>query len=475
MRTIASFIACLVLLIAAVADGATIQVNSNLQAAIDVAAPGDTLEVAPGAYDKIVLTKSLNLVGNGALITAGDRDACINIEADGVSISGFLVRNGFYGIKLNSVKGCRISGNTVTHCVQPGIALLFSDNNTITGNNASLNGLGGEGWYGIYLSNSNGNLLAYNTAYGNGAYGINLFPSCNNNTITGNVLKGNMNGLYMYTDCANNRIVANTMSENTNYGLDMLFNCHDNLIQNNTIENNVVAGITLISSGQNEIKGNRISGNGRYGLQLQKGSDDNSVINNTISYSQSGIFVESSGNQIYANRFVENSAQAEDRGENSWNADYPKGGNLWSDYQGQDEMKGPDQDLLGKDGFGDLPYRINEISQDRYPVIGNQVKPISIVEKSLSPMEARVGDSIAVKAGLKSKYALSQVSVHAYSSGVEAKGYARLTPSGNAYQGTFSTALLDPGRYEIVLTARDARGYELKETLGEIALVPRGK
>lgn len=263
--------------------------------------------------------------------------------------------------------------------------------------------------------------------------------------------------------------------EYTNYGLDMLFNCHDNLIQNNTIEDNVVAGITLISSGQNEIKGNRISENRRYGLQLQKGSDHNSIINNTISYSQSGIFVESSGNRIYANRFIENAVQAEDRDENSWNADYPKGGNLWSDYQGKDEMKGPNQDLLGTDGFGDQPYRINEISQDRYPVMGNQVKPISVLERSLSPEEARVGDSIAVKAGLKSKYALSQVSVHAYSSGVEAKGYARLTPLGNAYQGTFSTALLDPGRYEIILTARDARGYELKETLGEIELVPRGK
>lgn len=475
MRTTVSFIACLVLLIAAVADGATIQVSSNLQAAIDAAAPGDTLEVAPGAYDKIVLTKSLNLVGNGALITAGDRDACVSVEADGVSISGFVVRNGFYGIKLNSVKGCRVSGNTVTHCVQPGIALLFSDRNIITGNNASFNGLGGEGWYGIYLSNSNDNLLADNAAYGNGAYGINLFPSCNNNTITGNVLKGNMNGLYMYTDCANNRIEANTMSQNTNYGLDMLFNCHDNLVQNNVIEDNVVAGITLISSGQNEIKGNRISGNKRYGLQLQKGSDGNNIINNTISNSQSGIFVESSGNQIYANRFVENAVQAEDRDNNSWNADYPKGGNLWSDYTGEDEMKGPGQDIPGKDGLGDLPYRINEISQDRYPVMGNQVKQISIAEKSLSPMEARVGDNIAVKAGLRSKYSITQVSVHAYSSGVEAKGYARLTPAGDAYQGSFSTALLDPGKYEIVLSARDARGYELKETLGEIELVPRGK
>ncbi len=94
----------------------------------------------------------------------------------------------------------------------PGIALLFSDDNTIVGNNYKLNGLGGEAGIWIYLSNSNNNLIADNVAYGNGAYGINLFPSCNNNTIRRNVLQGNMYGLYMFTDCANNRIESNIMS-----------------------------------------------------------------------------------------------------------------------------------------------------------------------------------------------------------------------------------------------------------------------
>lgn len=473
MRGEAVLIACAIFLATCVADGATVQVSSNLQAAIDAATPGDTLQVASGAYDKITVAKSLNLVGNGSLITAGDRDACVNIEADNVSVSGFVIRNGFYGIKLNSVKGCRISNNSVFHCVQPGIALLYSDGNTITGNNASLNGLGGEGWYGIYLSNSNDNLIADNAAYGNGAYGINLFPSCNNNTIIGNVLKGNMYGLYMFTDCAGNLIESNIMSENTNSGLDLRLNCHDNSVLNNTIQNNVVAGISLLDSGQNLIRGNNVSENGRYGLQAQGSSDKNTIINNTISDSKSGIFVESSGNQIYGNRFMENVVQAEERGKNIWNASYPRGGNLWSDYQGTDEMNGPNQDMPGEDGFGDQPYRINEISQDKYPIMGNQVMQISITEKSVTPEEVRVGDNIAIKAWLKSKYSLSQVSVHAYSSGVEAKGYARLTSVGDIYQGTFSTALLDPGRYEIVLTVRDARGFELKETLGEVSVVPR--
>jgi parallel beta-helix repeat protein len=462
------------LLISSIANGATIQVRTNLQAAIDAASPGDTLQVAMGVYDKITIQKSLNLEGNGAVILAGNRDACVNIDADDVRISGFMVRDGFYGIKLNYVKGCIVSNNTVIHCAQPGIALLFSDGNTITGNNASFNGIVGEGWYGIYLSNSNDNLIMNNVAYGNGAYGINLFPSCRNNTIRGNVLQGNMYGLYMFTNCAENLIEKNDLSRNTNSGLDLRINCTDNLIINNTMENNVVAGLTLMEeSGQNTISGNVIRGNGRYGMQIQSRSDSNTIIYNNISESQTGIFLESSKNEIYGNRIADNALQADDRGINIWNAQYPKGGNLWSDYHGQDEMQGPGQDAPGKDGFGDEPYKISKTGKDQYPIMGGQVKQIVVLGKELSPSEARVGDSIVIKAKLQSRYDLLQVTARAYQDGLEAQGYCRLVLSGDFYQGTFSTALLEPGRYDIVLSAKDARGYELQETLGEVKVTAR--
>lgn len=474
MRTIAFCLLSAALLISSIAVGAEIQVNSNLQAAIDAASPGDTLLVAAGVYDRITIQKSLNLVGSGAVIRAGNRDACVNIDADNVRISGFLVRDGFYGIKLNYVKGCLVSNNTVIYCAQPGIALLFSDGNTITGNNASFNGIVGEGWYGIYLSNSNDNLISDNVAYGNGAYGINLFPSCRNNTIRGNVLQGNMYGLYMFTDCAENLIEKNDLSRNTNSGLDLRINCTGNLILNNTMEGNVVAGLTLMEeSGQNTISGNEIKGNGRYGLQIQSRSHGNTIIYNNISDSQTGIFLESSKNEIYGNRIVDNAIQADDRGTNSWNAQYPRGGNLWSDYRGQDEMQGPGQVAPGKDGLGDEPYLISETAKDEYPIMGSQVKPIVIFAKELTPGEARVGDSIAIKAKLQSRYDLLQVTARAYQDGREAQGYCRLVLSGDFYQGAFSTALLEPGRYDIVLSARDARGQELQETLGEVEVTAR--
>ena len=461
------------LLISSVASAATISVSSDLQAAIDIAQPGDTLQVAPGIYEKISIRKSLNLVGNGAVIQAGERDACVNVEADDVSISGFLVRNGFYGIKLNDVQSCTVANNTVIRCTQPGIALLFSDGNIIQGNNASFNGLGGEGWYGIYLSNSNDNLILDNVAYGNGAYGINLFPSCSNNTIRGNVLHGNMYGLYMFTDCSNNIIEYNDMSKNTNSGLDLRFNCTDNLIQNNSMIENVVAGLTLLDSGNNRISGNLVEGNGRYGLQIQSNSNGNTIIDNTISDSQTGIFLDSSQNLIYGNKILYNVIQAEDRAENSWNASYPLGGNLWSDYHGGDEYQGPEQNVLGADGFGDVPHELGKAARDRYPIMGDQVKQISIVEKSIDPTQARVGDDIKITVRLEALYDLNQLTVRAYQSGEERQGYGRLVASGDVYKGSFSTALLAPGEYDLVLRVNDVRGFELEETLGSFSLTPR--
>lgn len=466
---------CAVLLLPMIANGATIDVNSNLQAAIDAASPGDMIKVAPGVYDRIDITKSLTLIGNGAVIKGDERNACVRVLADGVSISGFVVRDGFYGISLDSVKNCRIYKNTVVYCAQPGIMLKFSNNNIIQANNASFNGLGGEGWYGIYLTNSNENQIIGNVAYGNGAYGINLFPSCNNNTIRGNILQGNMYGLYMFTDCGNNLIESNTMSKNTNSGMDIRFNCHDNFVLNNTIENNVVAGITLMEkSGSNIIKGNNISGNQRYGIQIQSNSNDNTISNNTISQSQTGIFLDADGNRIYGNKIMENIVQAEDRGANIWNAAYPLGGNLWSDYIGEDKMSGPGQDMAGSDHFGDMPYKINEKAEDKYPIMGKQTPQVTVVDKSVSPSSARIGDNINVKAKIAAKYSLAQVTARAFTpDGDEAKGYCRMVLSGDYYTGSLSTALLDPGKYEIILNARDMRGYELKGTLGEIEVVSR--
>lgn len=55
----------------------------------------------------------------------------------------------------------------------------------------------------------------------------------------------------------------------------------------------------------------------------------------------------------------------------SFNLSYPGGGNYWSDYSGVDLYHGPDQDILGPDGFGDTPYSWYDQVLDYYPLVGD--------------------------------------------------------------------------------------------------------
>ena len=456
----------------------TYQAGSNLQAAINGAAAGDTILVAPGVYDGVEITKSISLVGTNAKIRAGERDIGIKIAANEVKVSGFTIEGGFYGIHLVGSNNCTISNNTVTGCVQWGIGLVFSDDNRIENNVANYNGLGGEGWYGIYLSNSNRNLILDNIASSNGEYGICLFPSCSENVIRENVAEGNDYGVYTFTDCDENLVMKNRLAQNKNSGIKMIHGCSKNQILENDISGNEVVGIFLQSgSGYNLIRGNEIADNSKFGIQIQEGPDgNNTILENNISGSQKGIFINTNGNHVYKNRIFDCVIPAEDRGVNQWYAAYPEGGNFWGDYTGSDDMSGPNQDISGSDGFADLPYIINERARDVYPVMGEAVLPLRLIDASIYPARAQIGTQVTVEAVIDSKYGIAQIS--ARTKGVlrpsEQNQYIRMDPSEkDVYVGTLQTALMGEGRYKIVLTAKDAKGYEMEEEIEELELLPR--
>jgi len=456
----------------------TYQAGTNLQAAINGAVAGDTILAGPGVYDKVEITKSISLIGTNAKIKAGERDIGIKIAADGVSVSGFTVEGGFYGIHLVSSQNCNITNNTVTGCEEWGIGLVFSDENKIENNVANYNGLGSEGWYGIYLSNSNQNLVRNNVASHNGEYGIALFPNCSENVIRENVAEDNDYGIYTFTDCNYNLIMKNSLSKNKIAGIKMIHGCSDNQILENEISENGVAGVFLQSdSGYNVIRGNEIADNSDFGIQIQEGTaGNNTILENNISGSQKGIFVNTDGNHVYKNRIFDCVIPAEDRGVNQWYAAYPEGGNFWGDYLGSDEMSGPGQNISGSDGFADLPYVINERARDVYPIMGDVVLPLTLVDYSIYPARTQLGSQVTVEAVVDSKYGVAQISArtkNALKSSVQSQ-YIRMEQSSeNVYVGTLQTALMDEGRYTIILSVKDTKGYEMEEELGEVELLPR--
>jgi len=215
---------------------------TKIQDAINAASSGDTVYVYNGTYyENIVVNKSLSLVGENKFNTTIDGSGSgtlVSVTANNVNVTGFTIKNGFYGgIRVRSSYN-NISGNTVMDIVAGhsilltgntqniissntvvngivGVALSSSSHNTISSNILALNRAFGGG-SGIQLAGSSENVINKNTIYLND-YGINFFTSTNsNNTICQNIVYSNNIGIEFYLGVSsNNTFCHNKFVNNT--------------------------------------------------------------------------------------------------------------------------------------------------------------------------------------------------------------------------------------------------------------------
>jgi len=129
-------------------------------------------------------------------------------------------------------------------------------------------------------------------------------------------------------------------------------------------------GISLCSSCDTRIYDNHIS-NKFVGISLRACSNNNTITKNTLTQNEYGVEIElSCCNRIYYNNFKDNTVNAADNGNNTWNAKYPSAGNYWDVYNGTDEHWGQNQEKDSPDGVGDTPLPIaGGENQDRYPLM----------------------------------------------------------------------------------------------------------
>jgi len=357
-----------------------------IQEAIDAASAGDTIFVRAGTYYEHVIVKEnrVSLSGENRSTTIVDGSgtgAVIQVStlADNVSISGFTVQNGYYGIYL------------------PLSYHLGTLKSTIIENRIRNN------FFGIYLSHSKYNLLNENIIENN-YYGIYSWGS-GNNTIHGNTLKDNDHGVDLWED-SSNIIIGNILKNNTAYGI-YAYHSHTNIISGNTLKNNHVNpfgfygyavwldrsngnevisnvvvnnsnGIFVYDSKDNVVKVNMIAGNYKGviigGYLSSSHYYNNTVFCNVIWNNKFGIelYQYANYNKIYHNNFLDNEKQAyidEFTSNNTWDDSYPSGGNYWSDYTGVDVKTGPNQDEPSSDTIGDTPYVIDANNTDNYPLM----------------------------------------------------------------------------------------------------------
>jgi len=300
---------------------------TKIQDAINGANDGDTVFVYDDSspyYENIVVNKSITLIGEKKETTIidgnGGGNDVVKITADGATIQEFgITHSGYNGVEIyyaNNIVifNCNIYSNDVD-----GIR-LYSSNDIIFNCNISNNG---NGIVGFVYSSSNDTI--FNCNISNNDYGIVLWSSSNYKISHCNIYLNNNCGIY-----------ARYSSNNE------IYNCN---ISNNDY------GIKLYESSSNNITKNLIKDNS-YGVYL---------------------YQDSNNNFIHRNNFINNSIQAYDKYNewiNTWNDEYPLGGNYWNDYNGSDNYKGINQDIPGEDGIGDIPYYIQGgNNRDRYPLM----------------------------------------------------------------------------------------------------------
>jgi parallel beta-helix repeat protein len=390
----------------------------TIQEAINYASDGDAVFVRAGTYlENIIVNKSVSLIGENPenTIIDGQRvGTVIYVNASYVTIANFTVQNGagfngrpYAGISAYTRSYLYITNNIIKNnnvgidCeIGPSVSHITISNNSIVSNPN-----------GIIISNTNNvvitnnRIIAYNLGLSIGGSthseilnnfilsenkGIEL-NWMTNSTITWNNITayGTVIKLYHTSEClvAYNLIIGGKNLNAGDYGI-FLYLSDENVVmhnmitlckwdgiytlgvENNTIANNTVtqsySGITLQNSKYNIVSSNNLL-NVTRGFGLFDYSDRNILMNNNVFSCECGIYASNSWyNKIYHNNFMGNGLKVYSVSSvNTWDNDYPFGGNYWSDYL---EIY-PLAKELNDSGLWDTPYVIDEDNQDRYPLM----------------------------------------------------------------------------------------------------------
>lgn len=228
---------------------------THIWEALDVANPGDVIEVENGTYyENLIIDKPIIIRGNNTIIDASSLRSPIELISDGITLEGLTIVNSGdedndagirvrscnnsiinnnicfnnYGIYLEMSAGNVISGNSIHSNYNDGIYLLVSDNNTIDSNTIEYNTISYHSAYdmlmrvivypaGILLEeSSNNNTINSNIIANNDGCGIKIWES-NANYITNNYLEENYIGIHINSNSYPNYIAGNHLLNNVEY------------------------------------------------------------------------------------------------------------------------------------------------------------------------------------------------------------------------------------------------------------------
>jgi nitrous oxidase accessory protein len=330
---------------------------SALQARIDAAKDGDSVEVGPGTYrGDLFVGRRINLRGTGRPVLLGSgTGSVVRMRADGASIEGFDVDGGGGGdlghdssgihvaAKNVSIRGCRVSNSLF------GVYLREADGAVVE--RTEIRGIPGrepgEKGSGIHIWNTRGFRLSDNTVADvrDGFY----IQSSSGGRITGNTARDLRYGLhYMYSD---DNVFEDNLFENGAAGTALMYSRRITFRRNRFLHNRGFASVGLLLKACDDViaESNLIADNAR-GIFLE-GSYRNVFRGNVVAESDVAVVLyDSCGqNRFEGNSFVANLTPLALVGRRT---DTLFDGNYWS---------GNDTPDLDGDGRSDAPYRLSTV------------------------------------------------------------------------------------------------------------------
>jgi nitrous oxidase accessory protein len=319
-----------------------------------LARPGARVVVRAGVYREptIVVTRPVEIVGEGWPVLDGEgRRQIMTVRADSVTVRGLVFRH--VGVSMVEDRAA--------------IAVFEASDCVIAGNRVE------DGFFGIYLARVSGCRVAGNVLRGRGrgessaGNGIHLWTA-DHVTIEDNQVSGHRDGIY-FEFVKESAIRRNVSEGNVRYGLHFMFSdgCRyeENLFRRN------LAGVAVMYTKRVTMVRNRFEdnwGSASYGLLLKEIEsptlEGNSFVRNTVGLVADGAtHVVARGNRFVANgwalrlqsstydgRFERNDfvGNTFDVATNARQSDNRFAGNYFDDYAGYD---------LNHDGVGDVPHR----------------------------------------------------------------------------------------------------------------------
>jgi len=196
---------------------------ATIQAAVDAAVPGDTIEVSAGTYDESITidVANLKLVGAGSdstTIDGGGSDRVLYVDrAEGVEITGFTITNGYNGISASFwTHDLTISNNQIVGNDNYAIECGDQSSSIAVIENVIAENSGGVNIYGSISCEIKRNSI--DDCYGEGICleGASWkSEGSSNNIVEGNTISNNGVGVSVNDFSDNNRIFHNNFVNNT--------------------------------------------------------------------------------------------------------------------------------------------------------------------------------------------------------------------------------------------------------------------